>query len=541
MHYQFWFSWPAGAGINTIGIFLAKFLIQKGFFCRLDKEYSSVIKGGVNTMLLNISDEETPFLSRKIDLFFFWEKKALEKNEKKYEINQTYSLESLQTPSKNLYTIGMMMKILGFSEEEGLQFVQTFFWEKNDEKNLTSFKEGFTTEENQTFSSFSLLSSEKDSSQAHLFTGNELLAEWGKSWGLEFYSAYPMTPATSVLKTILKYPEITFFQGEDEIAVAMAMLGAKYAGKRAMCATSWGGFALMTESVSFSMQAEIGGVYIISQRDGPSTGTPTFMGQGDLFLALYSAFGETSPIVLAPSNFKECYEMIGDALNYSDQYQHPVIVLVDKLLSEGYCTILQDQLKIPEIKRGKLHQPQETDQYLRYQVTEDGISPYAFPWMEKSLFIATSYEHTESGSTNEDSDIKLQQVQKRRKKMLTFQESEFKNGGSSAFEVLNPDAKKLFITRGSPTETVKQVLKNHQDRGLIVLKMFFPEDPALKTFFETHHFEKLYFIEQNSEGRAEKWLSELIGLRAKEREGKVEHFRKTDLYPVFVEDIEGIC
>ncbi|MBQ7074160.1 hypothetical protein IJM86_03740 [bacterium] len=93
----------------------------------MDKEYSSVIKGGVNTMLLNISDESTPFLTKKIDLFFFWEKKALEKNQKIYEINQTYSLELLQTPSKNLYTIGMMMKILGFSEEEGLQFVQNFF------------------------------------------------------------------------------------------------------------------------------------------------------------------------------------------------------------------------------------------------------------------------------------------------------------------------------------------------------------------------------------------------------------------------------
>lgn len=160
--------------------------------------------------------------------------------------------------------------------------------------------------------------------------------------------------------------------------------------------------------------------------------------------------------------------------------------------------------------------------------------------MEKSLFIATSYEHTESGATNEDSDIKLQQVQKRRKKMLTFQEREFQNHESPAFEVINPTAHKFFITRGSPTETVKQALKNHQERGIIVLKIFFPEDPALKTFFEKTMIEKLCFIEQNSEGRAEKWLSELIGLRAKEREGKVEHFRKTDLYPVFVEDIEEI-
>lgn len=78
-------------------------------------------------MLLNISDEKTPFLTKKMDLFFFWEKKALEKNQKIYEINQTYSLESLQTPSKNLYTIGMMMKILGIEEKEGEQFIDTFF------------------------------------------------------------------------------------------------------------------------------------------------------------------------------------------------------------------------------------------------------------------------------------------------------------------------------------------------------------------------------------------------------------------------------
>ena len=66
-----------------------------------------------------------------------------------------------------------------------------------------------------------------------------------------------MTPASSITDAILNHPEVKFFQGEDEIAVAMAMLGAKYAGKRAMCATSGGGFALMTESVSFANQAEL--------------------------------------------------------------------------------------------------------------------------------------------------------------------------------------------------------------------------------------------------------------------------------------------
>jgi 2-oxoglutarate ferredoxin oxidoreductase subunit alpha len=93
--------------------------------------------------------------------------------------------------------------------------------------------------------------------------GNQLIAEGAIATGLEFYSAYPMTPVTSLLEVMLEHPEVTFFQGEDEISVAMAMLGARFAGKRAMCATSGGGFALMTESIAFSHQSEIGGVYIL--------------------------------------------------------------------------------------------------------------------------------------------------------------------------------------------------------------------------------------------------------------------------------------
>ena len=82
--------------------------------------------------------------------------------------------------------------------------------------------------------------------------------------GLERYSAYPMTPASTLIEVITENKAVTFFQGEDEIAVSISMLGAHFAGKRAMCGTSGGGFALMTESIAFSHQAELGGVYILS-------------------------------------------------------------------------------------------------------------------------------------------------------------------------------------------------------------------------------------------------------------------------------------
>lgn len=90
----------------------------------------------------------------------------------------------------------------------------------------------------------------------------------------------------------------------------------------------------MTESISFSNIAELGGVYVLAQRDGPSTGTPTFTGQSDLNYALNASFGDTFPIVVAPSTYEDGYNLIGKALNRSDQYQHPVIFLSDKQYSE---------------------------------------------------------------------------------------------------------------------------------------------------------------------------------------------------------------
>ncbi|MEI8092278.1 MAG: hypothetical protein WCG98_09190 [bacterium] len=78
---------------------------------------------------------------------------------------------------------------------------------------------------------------------------------------------------------------------------------------------------------------------MLSQRDGPSTGTPTFTGQSDLNYALNASFGDTFPIVLAPSTFEDSYTLVGKALNWSDQYQHPVIYLIDKQLSESYMSI----------------------------------------------------------------------------------------------------------------------------------------------------------------------------------------------------------
>ena len=121
--------------------------------------------------------------------------------------------------------------------------------------------------------------------------GNKALAYGAINSELEYFSAYPMTPASTVLSEIVNSKKVTYLQAEDEIAVMNSALGASFTGARAMVATSGGGFALMTEALSFAAQAEFPIVAILSQRAGPSTGTPTYHEQSEISYALVPTFG----------------------------------------------------------------------------------------------------------------------------------------------------------------------------------------------------------------------------------------------------------
>lgn len=135
--------------------------------------------------------------------------------------------------------------------------------------------------------------------------GNRMIAYGAIASELEFYSAYPMTPASTILTEIVNSKKVKYLQAEDEIAVINAALGASFTGARAMVGTSGGGFALMTEAFSFAAQAEFPIVAVLSQRAGPSTGTPTFQEQGDLIYATRPTFGDIENIVMIPSTLEE--------------------------------------------------------------------------------------------------------------------------------------------------------------------------------------------------------------------------------------------
>ncbi len=184
-------------------------------------------------------------------------------------------------------------------------------------------------------------------------------------------------------------------QAEDEISSLGIVLGASYAGKRAMTATSGPGLSLMVEQINLAAQAEIPAVIVDVQRGGASTGLPTKTSQGDLNIALYGVHNESPRVVMAPTSVEDCFYLIQHALNIAERYQLPVIVLSDQSLGHRRCTIPKPDLtRVPRWER-IMPEPGVNGAYARYVITDTGISPMAIPGMPGKAYTATGIEHNE--------------------------------------------------------------------------------------------------------------------------------------------------
>jgi len=241
-----------------------------------------------------------------------------------------------------------------------------------------------------------------------VLSGNIAMAMGGAAAGVKFYCAYPMSPSTGVLHWMAAHARkanIMVRQVEDEIGVVNMAIGASHAGVRSMCATSGGGFALMSEGLGLSAMMETPVVVIDCQRAGPSTGVPTKTEQGDLWQMLGAAFGDYPRAIAAPLDIGDCFKMIPEIFNIADRYQCPGIVLCDLLLSEGRLSVDPKDLDFaPVVDRGELiTQAPSTagtngdGAYKRYKITESCISPRAVPGVPGHTHTAASDEHDEDG------------------------------------------------------------------------------------------------------------------------------------------------
>ena len=262
-----------------------------------------------------------------------------------------------------------------------------------------------------------------------LWTGNDALAMGGAAAGVKFYTAYPMSPATGVLHWMaLNARELGIMvrQAEDEIAVANMAIGAAHVGARAMCATSGGGFALMTEAVGAAAMMEIPLVFINVQRAGPSTGVPTKTEQGDLWQVLGASQGDFERLIVAPTDALDAFNTVPEIFNLCERHQCPGIVVTDLLISEGTFSTDPDELNLhPEIDRGDIiTEGAPNGEYLRYEDTPSGVSPRALPGLEGYAHVVATDEHDQDGVLISDEFTnphkRRRMVEKRARKMANL-------------------------------------------------------------------------------------------------------------------------
>jgi 2-oxoglutarate/2-oxoacid ferredoxin oxidoreductase subunit alpha len=417
---------------------------------------------------------------------------------------------------KNLVAMGAICHHYALPPEMFIKQISTIFGRKGEkvvQTNVKAFQLGYDymTENYPLNDQFEI---KEGLPPLKLVSGNDALARGAMDCGLTFFAGYPITPATKIMEIAAKeLPKLGGWtiQVEDEIAAISAILGAGYAGKRAMTATSGPGLALMSEMLNLSVMAEIPAVVVNVQRGGPSTGLPTKVEQGDLNIALYGGAGDSPRIVMAPTNSVECYNGIQLAFDLAEKYQTPVIFLSDLFLGQRIETAaLDENIDRQRSTRKKPTEDQMTN-YLRYQVTEDGVSPWIVPGEEGAFYTITGLEHSAKGHPNYESEVHTMMTAKRHRKFESM-----KADLPCADIVGDEDAVIGIAGWGSTIGAILEGMEIARNQGikskLIKSIMIHPQhEDSFRTFFDSCR--TIIVPEMNFEGQYAALLKSRYGIK----------------------------
>lgn len=453
-----------GQGIASTGNILARIFARRGLHLNAYNAYQSIIRGGHTFLTIRASERPVRNMGDKIDLLIPFNQDTMDRHLKLMgagscviydggEIKAGTPADGVQLcpmPMKeltrgnklaaNTAALGAALQLLAIESEPLETAIAQIFKKKGDavvEQNTGIARAGYTyAAENFKPLPFKVPGLGK---RLAVITGNQAIAMGATAAGVKFYAAYPMSPATGVLTWMAAHARqlgIMVRQVEDEMGVINMVIGAAHCGCRSMCATSGGGFALMTEAVGMSGMIETPIVCVDVQRGGPATGIPTKTEQGDLWQALGAGQGDYPRIIVAPVSQLDLFKTIPELFNLVDKYQCPGLVISDLLISEGTTSVDPEELNFKvKIDRGEtifLNGNGEADNpfggyndnsYLRYKNTESGISPRAVPGVPGHIYVAATDEHDEDGTLISDEFTnplkRRKMVEKRARKMQT--------------------------------------------------------------------------------------------------------------------------
>ena len=511
------FNWAiggeAGDGIASTGKIFAQALSRAGRHVYTSKDFASRIRGGYTAYKVRTSTERVQSVVDSLDVLIALTPRTIDENLGElhegsiviYDGERT-TMQDVEIPDemigldvplkrlaeeaggaimRNIVALGAACEATQFPIENLDSALDKRFGDKgraiveNNEKAARAGQEYVREEYDDTEFGYELACTDAD---YVLLNGDEAIGMGAIAAGCRFYAGYPITPATDVMEYLTGRIEQFgghVLQAEDELSAINLALGAARAGARAMTATSGPGIDLMAETFGLVATSETPLVICDVMRSGPSTGMPTKQEQGDLNMVLYGGHGEVPRFVVAPTTVAECFWKTVEAFNLAEKYQTPVYLVADLSLAVTERTFEPETFDMDavEIDRGNVvdaegvadHQT-EKGQFKPHEITDDGISPRAFPGTTGGAHMSTGLEHDELGRRTEDTEMRVEQVDKRDRKVETAREREewdYREFGDS-------DAETLVVSWGSNEGSLREAVAELDERGRSVRVLTVP-------------------------------------------------------------------
>jgi len=535
----------AGQGIQSISSIIAKTFVRHDFYVFINQDFASRIRGGHNFDQVRISTAPVHAVAGKVHILIALDKETLSQDVDcleetgimifdgeeigfKSENPNHFSIPFARIAAEagkskimiNSVATGAAVALMDFDLQPVLDGLQEQFQQKGPEtvkNNQKSATAGFEyVQQHLKDKPRFKVPPAKSARQKMLLTGSQAMALGAMASGLKFYSGYPMSPATAIMEFVSTHADqynIIVEQAEDEIAAINMVIGANFAGARAMTATSGGGFCLMVEALSLAGMTETPAVIIVAQRPGPSTGLPTRTEQADLNFVMHAGHGDFPRAILAPGRPEQAVHLLAKAFNLADKYQTPVIVLGDQHFNDAYFTVDELALESIRIDRGHiltapdLPSPRE---YKRYAAGDSGISPRILPGQTRAVVYADSDEHTVEGHITESADVRSQMVRKRMQKLEGLRRE------IDPPEIYPFDPAGLVLlgwgsTYGAIKEAVDMLNQNKMAAQMIHYSELFPFNPrhvAIAALAKS----KIIAVENNFSGQFADFFSHATGL-----------------------------
>lgn len=528
-----------GDGVVVLGSLLQRLAASQGYFSQMPRYYGPQIRGGASGVKLSLDTTRASVPADTADIMvcFNWEKYAELKQELPLGANSVVFYDNVPpkegislpdksfqvafsetskeitgaTLAKNIVALGLLERILALPEslskgptprDEALALL---------ERNGAALNAGKRLLSEFPFAELKL-SPPRDPSVKVVLHGNGAMAQGAIRAGCRAFFGYPITPASEIMQDMqerLGQGNGVFLQAEDEIAAVGLAVGASLAGAKSMTATTGPGLDLMTEMIGLASGAEIPVVIVDVQRCGPSTGIPSKSEQSDLNHAIYGGHGDAPRVVIAAHNMEGCYRLLIEAFNISEHFQTPVILLSDQWLGQTTVATSSDFLtKDYLVAQRKRPAGEYREEYRRYELTGDYISPMAFAGDEGFVYQATGLTHNEKGRPSFDFATHQRMHEKRWQKLAPLRDRD------ELVKVFGrEESRKGIVTFGSSAQFVLETVEDLglQDKLRVCIPELIHPLPRRLTSF-VGSLEKLLVVEMNYSAQLHHYLRSQIDL-----------------------------